>query len=189
VSPVRYELGFYIPEDAILHSHCREHLKSYTCQCGLKGQEGPTAADSFSQRVAMLLDKGVLLVRVEENAAVKSVQQPATLHPERSGTTRNANNGRHKPPAPAALAGFVGLRSGQKGQMFHLPGLELQPVSYPGREHSLPPCYREQALCFIDIHRTVIVFARVTAVGLGFDSRVYHCISQLTQPFQPRFGP
>jgi hypothetical protein len=30
VSPVRYELGFYIPEDDILHSHCREHLKSYT---------------------------------------------------------------------------------------------------------------------------------------------------------------
>jgi hypothetical protein len=27
VSPVRYELGFYISEDDILHSHCREHLK------------------------------------------------------------------------------------------------------------------------------------------------------------------
>jgi hypothetical protein len=29
VSPVKYELGSYIPEDAILHSHCRENLKSY----------------------------------------------------------------------------------------------------------------------------------------------------------------
>jgi hypothetical protein len=29
VSPVRYELGFYIPEDNILHSHRRENLKSY----------------------------------------------------------------------------------------------------------------------------------------------------------------
>jgi hypothetical protein len=29
VSPVRYELGFYIPENGILHSHCRENLKSY----------------------------------------------------------------------------------------------------------------------------------------------------------------
>jgi hypothetical protein len=28
MSPVRYELGF-IPEDDILHSHCREILKSY----------------------------------------------------------------------------------------------------------------------------------------------------------------
>jgi hypothetical protein len=29
VSPVKYELGFYIPEDGILHSHCRENLISY----------------------------------------------------------------------------------------------------------------------------------------------------------------
>jgi hypothetical protein len=29
VSPVRYELGIYIPEDSILHSHRRENLKSY----------------------------------------------------------------------------------------------------------------------------------------------------------------
>jgi hypothetical protein len=29
VSPVRYELVFYIPEDGILHSHRRENLKSY----------------------------------------------------------------------------------------------------------------------------------------------------------------
>jgi hypothetical protein len=28
VPPVRYELGFYIPEDDTLHSHRREHLKS-----------------------------------------------------------------------------------------------------------------------------------------------------------------
>jgi hypothetical protein len=26
---VKYELGFYIPEDDILHSHRRENLKSY----------------------------------------------------------------------------------------------------------------------------------------------------------------
>jgi hypothetical protein len=29
VSPVKYELGFYIPEDDILHSHRCENLKSY----------------------------------------------------------------------------------------------------------------------------------------------------------------
>jgi hypothetical protein len=28
VSPVKYEMGFYIPEGDILHSHCREDLKS-----------------------------------------------------------------------------------------------------------------------------------------------------------------
>jgi hypothetical protein len=30
VSPVRYELDFYIPEDGILHSHRRENLLSGT---------------------------------------------------------------------------------------------------------------------------------------------------------------
>jgi hypothetical protein len=29
MSPVMYELGFYIPEDGILHSDRRENLKSY----------------------------------------------------------------------------------------------------------------------------------------------------------------
>jgi hypothetical protein len=29
VSPVRYELGFYIPKDDTLHSHRRENIKSY----------------------------------------------------------------------------------------------------------------------------------------------------------------
>jgi hypothetical protein len=29
--PVKYELGFYIPEDDILRSHRRENLKSYIC--------------------------------------------------------------------------------------------------------------------------------------------------------------
>jgi hypothetical protein len=29
VLPVKYELGFYIPEDDILHSHRSETLKSY----------------------------------------------------------------------------------------------------------------------------------------------------------------
>jgi hypothetical protein len=32
VSPVKYELGFYTPEDGILLSHCRENLKSYPCE-------------------------------------------------------------------------------------------------------------------------------------------------------------
>jgi hypothetical protein len=30
VSPVKYELGFYITEDDILHSHRRDNLKAYT---------------------------------------------------------------------------------------------------------------------------------------------------------------
>jgi hypothetical protein len=34
VSPVKYELGFYIAEDDILHSHRRENLKSYIVLTG-----------------------------------------------------------------------------------------------------------------------------------------------------------
>jgi hypothetical protein len=34
MSPVRYELGFYITEDDILHSHSRENLKSYIALTG-----------------------------------------------------------------------------------------------------------------------------------------------------------
>jgi hypothetical protein len=34
VSHVKYELGFYISEDAILHSHRREDLKSYIALTG-----------------------------------------------------------------------------------------------------------------------------------------------------------
>jgi hypothetical protein len=34
VSPVKYALGFYIPEDGILHSHRRENLKFYIALTG-----------------------------------------------------------------------------------------------------------------------------------------------------------
>jgi hypothetical protein len=34
VSPVKYELGFHIPEDGILHSHRRENIKSYITLTG-----------------------------------------------------------------------------------------------------------------------------------------------------------
>jgi hypothetical protein len=34
MSPVRYELGFYIPEDDILRSHRRGNLKSYIALAG-----------------------------------------------------------------------------------------------------------------------------------------------------------
>jgi hypothetical protein len=34
VSPVKYKLGFYIPEGDILHSHRSENLKSYGALTG-----------------------------------------------------------------------------------------------------------------------------------------------------------
>jgi hypothetical protein len=43
VSPVKYELGFYIPEDGLHNSHRRENLKSYginlfQCVCSLSAR-------------------------------------------------------------------------------------------------------------------------------------------------------
>jgi hypothetical protein len=34
MSPVKYKLGFYIPEDDIFRSHCRENRKSYIALTG-----------------------------------------------------------------------------------------------------------------------------------------------------------
>jgi hypothetical protein len=34
MSPVKYELCFYIPEDGIFLSHCRENLRSYIALTG-----------------------------------------------------------------------------------------------------------------------------------------------------------
>jgi hypothetical protein len=34
MSPVRYEQGLNIPEDDVLHSHRREHLKSFIALTG-----------------------------------------------------------------------------------------------------------------------------------------------------------
>jgi hypothetical protein len=34
VFPVRYDLGFYIPEEGIRHGHGRENLKSYITLIG-----------------------------------------------------------------------------------------------------------------------------------------------------------
>jgi hypothetical protein len=41
VSSVKYELGFYIPEDDILHSHRRENLKSYIPESAWKNLGTP----------------------------------------------------------------------------------------------------------------------------------------------------
>jgi hypothetical protein len=51
---VKYELGFYIPEDDILHSRRRENLKSYTiscvwnvANCSANGEMGSVAGATF----------------------------------------------------------------------------------------------------------------------------------------------
>jgi hypothetical protein len=49
VFPVRYELGFYVPEDDILHCHSRENLESYTIPCKLGFAQLPEKFPTFSR--------------------------------------------------------------------------------------------------------------------------------------------
>jgi hypothetical protein len=46
VFPVRYELGFYIAEDGILHSYRRENVKSYRHSCGHQLMHDTHAVDT-----------------------------------------------------------------------------------------------------------------------------------------------
>jgi hypothetical protein len=49
--PVKYKLGFYIPEDYILHSHRRENLKSYKNTLRLPGMNEATLHTNHQPRM------------------------------------------------------------------------------------------------------------------------------------------
>jgi hypothetical protein len=71
VSPVKYELGFYTPEDDILHSHRRENLKSYgTNVC-------------FQEVVAQMLST-LIICSMLVRACPAVVRRGAMLQAERS---------------------------------------------------------------------------------------------------------
>jgi hypothetical protein len=46
-----YELGFYIPEDGILHSHRRENLKSYAVKFLLMNPTKMSALYELTERI------------------------------------------------------------------------------------------------------------------------------------------
>jgi hypothetical protein len=47
---VRYELGFCIPEDGILHIHGRENIKSYYIRPGFQGRRDQNYSSIAEQR-------------------------------------------------------------------------------------------------------------------------------------------
>jgi hypothetical protein len=71
VSPVRYELGFKIPEDGILHSHRRENLKS-TAENIMR-----SSASSVMRRNISILEGSDILFRNLTTLVVKE----AKAHP------------------------------------------------------------------------------------------------------------
>jgi hypothetical protein len=56
VSPVKYELDFYIPEDGILHSHRRENLKSWAVRLSAVGADRPPLGPQEDFRYLFLLE-------------------------------------------------------------------------------------------------------------------------------------
>jgi hypothetical protein len=62
MSPVKYELGFYIPEYDIFHSHCCENLKSYI-QCLCWSQE--TAQEEYRELLGTVIQGKNAFQRLE----------------------------------------------------------------------------------------------------------------------------
>jgi hypothetical protein len=61
VSPVKYELGFYIPEDDIFHSHRRENLKSYTVINGFSFLNSPVETGHSGPRLGPVTASGACI--------------------------------------------------------------------------------------------------------------------------------
>jgi hypothetical protein len=65
VSPVKYEPGVYISDDGILHSHRREHLKSYIALTGWT-LSGDVSSVKYELRFYISED-GVLHIQRRDN--------------------------------------------------------------------------------------------------------------------------
>jgi hypothetical protein len=73
MSPVRYELGFYIPEDGIIHSYHGENLKSYIALTGWalkrRGNVSPSRCEMvfLSQKMAFFIVTAVRTSNLTED--------------------------------------------------------------------------------------------------------------------------
>jgi hypothetical protein len=71
VSPVKYEMGFYIPEDGILHSHCRENVKSYTTLRIVERQTDIKGLALYERPYCLLLSARTTEVEVGSDCELK----------------------------------------------------------------------------------------------------------------------
>jgi hypothetical protein len=67
VSPVRYELGFYIPEDGTLHSHRRGNLESYITLTGWALQPRRNVSPVRYELGSYIPEDGILHSHSREN--------------------------------------------------------------------------------------------------------------------------
>jgi hypothetical protein len=69
VSPVKYELGFYIPEDDILHSPCREKLKSYIVHI---------AVLNYAREQTISLKRSTVLLVIRDDGSARNIRSEAS---------------------------------------------------------------------------------------------------------------
>jgi hypothetical protein len=75
---VKYELGLYIPEDGILHSHRREILKYYTLQqlcCAMSRREINPSGREYRNYVAMKGRRSALISFIFSNEGKKGTKK------------------------------------------------------------------------------------------------------------------
>jgi hypothetical protein len=79
VCPVRFELGFYIPEDDVLHSHRRENLKFY------KNTQDCKENELLISRGNLTLFIQIDIVNDRETTVDKSGAVPIVIAPKTCG--------------------------------------------------------------------------------------------------------
>jgi hypothetical protein len=103
MSPVMYELGFYIPEDGIFHNHCSENLKSYMRASNFRNimlssvripAEGQTSQNAVVLRQQNRLEKTSKNVR-NQFVSCARLKEPCTV----THWLRHRDNGLNHPPA------------------------------------------------------------------------------------------
>jgi hypothetical protein len=67
VFPMRYELGFYIPEVGIIHSHCRENFKPYIALTGWALSRRRNVSPVWYELVSCVPEVGILHSHRREN--------------------------------------------------------------------------------------------------------------------------
>jgi hypothetical protein len=102
VSPVRYELGFSIPEDGVLHSHRRENLTFYKVNVTL-AQNAPGIHNNFCNVIRYISNCKCVFARwhYHNDNTIQQVHKSHTLytylmhtitHITQNNTTKNTQS-------------------------------------------------------------------------------------------------
>jgi hypothetical protein len=80
VSPVKYEMDFYIPEDIILHTHSGENYKYYKIIIPQRCVQNELGSDNFIVRVRRKIGSDNFIVRVRRKIRISNIWLTLALH-------------------------------------------------------------------------------------------------------------